>query len=90
MTITIAKTTAWTMPSPDTKYFLEGGGTTTPAMMLKDVHLDAYPTDAEGLEMLLTCFGAWEDRAEMEAALAMRHSDEYMRNAEHEPGITRA
>ena len=83
-------TTDWTMPAPDTTYYLESGGSTTLAMLLKDVPLDLYPTDAEGLELLLVCRAAWEDRDEMMAALAMRHTDEYMRNAEHEPALQMA
>ena len=83
-------TAAWTMPALDTTYYLESGGTATLAMLLKDVPLDLYPTDAEGLELLLTCRAAWEDRDEMMAALAMRHSDEYMRNVGQEPELQTA
>ena len=81
--------TAWKMPAPDTTYHLEAGGTTTLAMMLREVPLDLYPTDADGLDLLLFSYGAWEDEGEMRRALDMRHSDEYLRNAEHEPGLER-
>ncbi|MBR3326036.1 MAG: hypothetical protein IKG22_01765 [Atopobiaceae bacterium] len=89
MTTTTATTTAWTMHVPDTIYYKEGGGTTMLAAMLKDVPLDLCPTDQEMLEDLLFAHAAWEDGDEMLAALAMRHSDDYMRNAEHEPGLKR-
>lgn len=84
------ETTAWTMPAPDTTYHLESGGTTTLAMLLKDIPLDLYPADAEDLELLLMCRAAWDNRDEMMASLADQHSDEYMRNAGHEPALQMA
>ena len=69
-TTTAAKT--WTMPDLDTTYHTEEGAEITLGQMLDGVDPELTPTDQTMLEDLLWAFGAWEDLAEMNAAMEAR------------------
>ena len=75
MTTTTAittKDTGWKLPDLDTVYHIEDREPMTLKQMLDGIDEDLIPSDQTMLEDLLWAFGAWEDLAEMNAAMQAR------------------